>query len=79
MNIQDIKNCECINFETPDPMDNIESAEYFKDIILPEEVEITLDDGNYFEVSVDGKKYSCDVYGNGDSYHNIAEFKLVEE
>lgn len=30
-------------------------------------------------VSVNGKQYSCDVYGNGDFYHSIAEFKLLED
>ena len=35
--------------------------------------------GNYFEVSVNSKLYSCDVYGNGNFYHSIAEFKLLEE
>lgn len=47
-------------------MDNIQSAEYFKENILPDEIEITHDDGNYFEISVNGKQYSCEVYGNGD-------------
>lgn len=58
-------------------MDNIQAAEYFKENILPDEVEITHDDNNYFEVSVNGKTYSCDVYGNGDFYQSIAEFKLL--
>lgn len=58
---------------------DVQSAEYFKENILPNEVEITHDDGNYFEVSVNGKSYSCDVYGNGDFYHSIAEFKLLED
>lgn len=39
-------------------MDNIQSAEYFKENILPDEIEIAHDDGNYFEVSVNGKLYS---------------------
>lgn len=60
-------------------MDNIQSAEYFKENILPDEVEIVHDDGNYFEVSVNGKSYSCDVYANGDSFNFIAEFKLLED
>lgn len=42
-------------------------------------IQITHDDGNYFEVSVNCKSYSCDVYGNGDFYHSIAEFKLLED
>lgn len=77
MNIEDIINEECVTFETEECMDNILSAEYFKENILPDEVEITLDDNNYFEISVNGKSYSCDVYGNGDSYHFIAEFKFI--
>lgn len=52
MSIEDIKNCECISFETLAPMDNIDSAEWFKENILPDEAEIILDDGNYFEVCV---------------------------
>lgn len=79
MNIEDIINEECVTFETEECMDNIQSAEYFKENILPDEVEITHDDGNYFEVSVNGKPYSCDVYGNGDSFNFIAEFKLLED
>lgn len=50
MSKEDIKNCECISFETLAPMDNIDSAEWFKENILPDETEIILDDGNYFEV-----------------------------
>lgn len=80
MNIEDIINEECVTFETEEEfMDNIQSAEYFKENILPDEVEITHDDGNYFEVSVKGISYSCEVYGNGDFYHSIAEFKLLED
>lgn len=79
MGIEDIINEKCVTFETEESMDNIQSAEYFKENILPNEVEITHDDGNYFEVSVNGKLYNCDVYGNGDFYHSIAEFKLLEE
>lgn len=78
MNIEDIINEECITFESEES-DNIQAAEYFKEDILPDEVEITHDDGTYFEVSVNGKSYSCDVYGNGGFYHYIAEFKLLEE
>jgi hypothetical protein len=66
MIIEDIINEKCVTFMTEEPMDNIQSAEYFKENILPNEVEITHDDGNYFEVSVNCKSYSCDVYGNGD-------------
>lgn len=79
MYIEDIINEECVTFDTEEPMDNIQSAEYFKENILPDEVEITYDDGNYFEVSVNGKQYSCNVYGNGDFYHNVAMFELLEE
>lgn len=79
MIIEDIINEKCVTFETEESMDNIQSAEYFKENILPNEVEITHDDGNYFEVSVNCKLYSCDVYGNGDFYHSIAEFKLLED
>lgn len=79
MNIEDIINEECVTFETEESMDNIQSAEYFKENILPDEVKITHDDGNYFEVSANGKLYSCNVYGNGDFYHSIAEFKLLED
>ena len=78
MSIEDIINEKCVTFETEE-FDNIQAAEYFKENILPDEVEITHDDNNYFEVSVNGKTYSCDVYGNGDFYHSIAEFKLLEE
>ena len=78
MSIEDIINEEYVTFETEES-DNIQSAEYFKENILPDEVEITHDDTNYFEVSVNGKIYSCNVYGNGDFYHSIAEFKLLEE
>ena len=49
---------------------------YFKDNILPDEAEIIHDDGNYFEVCVEGKIYSCDIYGNGDFYHNVANFNF---
>lgn len=49
MSIEDIINEECVNFMTEEPMDNIQSAEYFKENILPDEIEITHDDGNYFE------------------------------
>ena len=79
MNIEDIINEECVTFETEESMDNIQSAEYFKENILPDEIEIAHDDGNYFEASVNGKLYSCNVYGNGDFYHSIAEFKLLED
>ena len=79
MSIEDIKNCECISFETLDSMDNIDSAEWFKENVLPDEVEIIHDDGNYFEVLVEGQNYSCDIYGNGDFYHNIADFNMLED
>ena len=79
MSIEDIKNCECISFETLDSMDNIDSAEWFKENILPDEAEIMHDDGNYFEVCVEGKIYSCNIYGNGDFYHNVADFNLLED
>lgn len=79
MNIEDIINEECVTFETEESMDNILSAEYFKENILPDDVEITHDDNNYFEVCVEGKIYSCDIYGNGDSYHNVADFNLLED
>ena len=79
MSIEDIKNCECISFETLDSMDNIDSAEWFKENVLPDEVEIIHDDGNYFEVCVGDKNYSCDIYGNGDFYHNIADFNILED
>ncbi len=78
MSIEDIKNCECVTFCTQEPMDNIDCAEWFKDNILPDEVEIIHDDGNYFEVCVEGKNYSCEIYGNGDFYHNLANFELLE-
>ena len=55
MIIEDIINEKCVTFMTEEPMDNIQSAEYFKENILPNEVEITHDDGNYFEVSVNCK------------------------
>lgn len=79
MSIEDIKNCECVPFSTSEPMDNIDSAEWFKENILPDDVEITHDDSNYFEVCVEGKIYSCNIYGNGDFYHNVADFNLLEE
>ena len=79
MNIEDIIIEECVTFETEESMDNIQSAEYFKENILPDEIEITHDDGNYCEGSVNGKLYSCNVYGNGDFYHSIAEFKLLDD
>lgn len=41
MSIEDIKNCECVSFSTSEPMDNIDSAEWFKENILPDDVEIT--------------------------------------
>lgn len=28
---------------------------------------------------VEGKNYSCDIYGNGDFYHNIADFNILED
>lgn len=77
MTIEDIINEECVSFSTPEPMDNIDSAEWFKENILPD-VEITHDDNNYFEVCVEGKIYSCNIYGNGDFYHNVADFNLLE-
>lgn len=79
MSIEDIKNCESISFNTAEPMDNIDSAEWFKENILPKDVEIIYDDGNYFEVCVEGRNYSCDIYGNGDSYHNVADFNSLED
>lgn len=79
MSIEDIKNCECISFETLAPMDNIYSAEWFKENVLPDEVEIIHDDGNYFEVCVEGKNYSCDIYGYGDFHHNIADFNILKD
>lgn len=79
MTIEDIINEECVSFSTPEPMDNIDSAEWFKENILPDDVGITHDDNNYFEVCVEGKIYSCDIYGNGDSYHNVADFNLLED
>ena len=54
MSIEDIKNCECVSFSTSEPMDNIDSAEWFNENILPDDVEITYDDNNYFEVCVEG-------------------------
>ena len=69
MSIEDIKNRERVSFSTSEPMDNIDNAEQFKENILPD-VEITRDDYNYFEVCVEGKSYSCDIYCNGDFYHN---------
>ena len=57
MTIGDIINEECVTFETEEPMDNIQAAGYFKENILPVEVDITHDDNNYFEVSVNGKTY----------------------
>ena len=39
MSIEDIKNCECVSFSTSEPMDNIDSAEWFKENILPDDVE----------------------------------------
>ena len=79
MGIEDIKNCECVTFSTSEPMDNTDSAEWFKENILPDDVEITHDDSNYFEVCVEGKIYSCNIYGNGDFYHNVADFNLLED
>ena len=79
MSIEDIKNCECISFETLAPMDNIDSAEWFKEIILPDEAEIIHDDGNYFEVCVEDKIFSCDIYGDGDFYHNVANFNFLKD
>ena len=61
MIIEDIINEKCVTFMTEEPMDNIQSAEYFKENILPNEVEITHDDGNYFEVSVNCKSYMAMV------------------
>lgn len=78
MSIEDIINEKCVTFESEES-DSIQAAEYFKENILPDEVEITHDDNNYFEVSVNGKTYSCNVYGDGGFYHSIAEFKLLEE
>lgn len=75
MSIEDIKNRERVSFSTSEPMDN---AEQFKENILPD-VEITRDDNNYFEVCVEGKSYSCDIYCNGDFYHNVADFNLLKE
>lgn len=79
MSIEDIKNCECISFETLAPMDNIDSAEWFKENILPDEAEIIHDDGNYFEVCVEGKIFSCNIYGDGDFYHNVANFNFLKD
>ena len=78
MSIKDIINEECVLFEHKAIMHNILGAEFFKENILPSEAEITYDEGNYFEVSVNGKLYSCEVYGNGDFCHSIAKFKLLK-
>ena len=78
MDIKDIINEECITFETEAFLDNIQSAEFFKENILPSEAEIIDDDGNYFEVLVKGNLYSCEVCGDGDFCHSIAKFKLLE-
>lgn len=56
-----------------------DGVEWFKENILPDDVEITHDDNNYFEVCVEGKSYSCNIYGDGDFYHNVADFNLLED
>lgn len=72
MIIEDIINEKCVTFMTEEPMDNIQSAEYFKENILPNEVEITHDDGNYFEVSVNCKSYYWDKKENCiGAYHPL--------
>ena len=78
MSIEDIKNRERVSFSTSEPMDNIDNAEQFKENILPD-VEITRDDYSYFEGCGEGKSYSCDIYWNGDFYHNVADFNLLKE
>jgi len=79
MGIEDIKNCECIYFETHEPMDKYEGTGWFKENILPKEVEITYEGNGYFEVNVDGKIYSCSIYSDGDFYHSVADFNLLKE
>lgn len=79
MSIKDIINEKCIAFEHEAFMHNILSADFFKENLLPSEIEITYDDGNYFEVSINGKLYSCEVCGDGDFCHSIAKFKLLKD
>lgn len=78
MSIEDIINEECVIFDSEELVDNIQAAEYFKEYILPRKVKITQSDGNYFEVSINGKTYSCDVYDK-NNFYSIAEFKLLKE
>lgn len=78
MSIEDIKNCKCVTFSPSEPMDNIDSVEWFKENILPNDVEIIHDDGNHFEVCIEGKIYSCDIYNNREFYYNVADFNLLK-
>ena len=63
-------------FKTTEPMDNIQSMQYFLDYIL-EEVEIDYDDGTYVEVFYYGDRLGLHSGGNGDFNHHKITIEVI--
>lgn len=59
--------------------DNIYTMNDFIEKHLPPEAEIVFEDGSYCEVIIDDKKYALNAKGDGDSYHHVVEWVLLNE
>lgn len=60
-----------------DHWDNNETMREFLNEYLPDEFEITLEDGTYAEIRSNGLTYEVHASGDGDSYNHKVEFKLI--
>jgi Na+-transporting NADH:ubiquinone oxidoreductase subunit NqrF len=57
--------------------DNAFTMNDFLENYLPDNAEITLDDGSYAEIEMEGNKFSLDAKGNGDSFHHCVDWHVL--
>ena len=57
--------------------DNNVTMGEFLEYMLPDDFEVTLQDGTYAEIHRDGLTYEVHASGNGDPWHHRVEFSLI--
>lgn len=57
--------------------DNNVTMGEFLEYMLPDDFEVTLQDGTYAEIHKDGLTYEVHASGNGDPWHHRVEFSLI--
>lgn len=68
-----------IHFTTEEGMDNIQSAYYFIENLMPCDWTVEEEDGTYFEVSTPEGDFGCHSTGCGDFFSHKIVFEELED